>query len=431
MPSIEPKPANLESWLSALETLHPKTIALGLDRVSQVAERMGLKPTFPVITVAGTNGKGSTCAMLESIYKASGYTVGCYTSPHILRYNERVRINQLEGSDAQLCRAFEAVELARKDVSLTYFEFGTLAAVWLFIQQQVDVAILEVGLGGRLDAVNIFDPSCTMVTSIGLDHTEFLGNSLEEIAFEKAGVFRHQIPAICGEPNPPLSLIHHANAIGADLFRINAEFGAQDDGGTWTFYAGESRLSGLPKPELAGDFQLLNAACVIFASITLQQKLPVSRASIISGLCDVQLRGRFEKIASSPEVILDVAHNPHAAKGLAQNLDSNRRPHCQTVAVFAMLADKDIEGVIVEVSPYVDVWFLADIHHLRGAKAKDLALLIARINPQAKVICHAQIEDAFQSARQYASENDRIIAFGSFYTVAEVLKQQMIEHSTH
>ena len=255
-------PADLPGWLSYIEALHPKSIVMGLDRVEEVRQRLNLYPTFPIITVAGTNGKGSTCAMLERIYHEAGYRVVSYSSPHLLRYNERVKVDCLEASDQALCSAFAAVEAARLTTPLTYFEFGTLAAMWHFMQADIDIAILEVGLGGRLDAVNIFDPDCVIVTSIDLDHMDFLGNSRESIGYEKAGVFRRGVVAICGDPNPPDSLLRHATEVGADLRQIQRDFGFEAYSNDWTYFSGVTKLAQLPTPALTGGFQLYNAACV-------------------------------------------------------------------------------------------------------------------------------------------------------------------------
>jgi len=414
-------PETLAGWLAWLERLHPKSIALGLKRVNEVKKRMGLQPGFPIITVAGTNGKGSTCAMLESILSEAGYRVGCYTSPHLLRYNERVRVACQDVEDAALCRAFSAVEAARSEIPLTYFEYGTLAAVWHFIQSGVDVAVLEVGLGGRLDAVNAFDPSCTIITSIGLDHLDYLGNSRESIGREKAGIYRKNIPAICGDPEPPSTIPTYASTIGADYHQIGRDFGFDSKNGQWNFWSGITRMAGLPPPALIGNFQLYNAACTLEALRLLSERLPVSQEQIAAGLQHIQLHGRFELHAGSPSVILDVAHNPHAAHGLAENLRRGTVTG-RTLAVFAMLADKDIGGVVREVVDHIDAWFIAGISHARGADADQLAKVLHAEMPQSPVKCYEGVAEAFSQACQSAGENDRIVVFGSFYTVADVLR---------
>lgn len=421
MPPPEPLPDSLAGWLEYIEALHPKSIAMGLDRVNEVKQRLNLTPQFPIITVGGTNGKGSTCAMLEHIYANAGYKVGCYTSPHFLRYNERVRVACREIADEDLLTAFAAVEQAREGTPLTYFEYGTLAALWHFMQSDLDVAMLEVGLGGRLDAVNVFEPSCTIVTTVDFDHMDFLGNSRESIGYEKAGIFRQGIPAICGDGNPPESLVKHAQTIAADLFLLGKDFHVQRNEDSWTYENGKITLEGLPNPALSGDFQLANAACVIHAIEDLQAQLPISKNQIVEGLQSVRLAGRFQQCLQHPRVILDVAHNPHAAHALAQNLcglpESER-----TLAVFGMLADKDVAGVIREMGPQVDHWYLADIHNPRGATAQQLARLIHQFDSDCQIKMHTDVLSAYRQACIDAGENDRIIVFGSFYTVADVMQ---------
>ena len=414
-------PSTLSDWLSHLERLHPKSIELGLDRVNRVRQCMGLIPDFPIITIAGTNGKGSTCAMLERILTEAGYRVGCYTSPHLLRYNERVRILCHEVDDERICRAFAAVEAARGDVPLTYFEFGTLAAMWHFVEEAVDVAVLEVGLGGRLDAVNAFEPSCAIVTSIDLDHMDYLGNSRESIGFEKAGIYRADVPALCGDPNPPGTVPDSARKVAADYRQIGMDFGYELQGRGWNFWSRDTRIEGLPLPALSGSFQMGNAACALAALLALSQQLPVTVGQIKAGLTHIVLPGRFQKLPGKPQIILDVAHNPHAARGLVENLGKTRNEG-RTLAVFAMLADKDIAGVVQAVSPGIDGWFVAGIDYARGASAGQLEKIVCVHVPGAQIVVCDSIADALAQACRSAGENDRIIAFGSFYTVAEVLR---------
>ena len=421
MSPIEQLPTNLAAWLDYIEALHPKSIAMGLDRVNVVKQRLNLNPQFPIVIVAGTNGKGSTCAMLEHIYHAAGYSVGSYSSPHLLRYNERVRLNSQEVSDEDLVKAFVAVEQARQDTELTYFEYGTLAAVWHLMQKQVDVAILEVGLGGRLDAVNVFEPDSTIVTSIDLDHMEFLGDTRECIGAEKAGVFRANIPAICGDENPPNSLIEYANRIGAPLKLIGRDFKVEADKESWAYRADQFSIEHMPMPALIGDFQLNNAACVLTTIQSLQHLLPVQVDAIETGLKTVKLAGRFQSWSNNPDIILDVAHNPHAAKSLAINLKQSRHQG-KTIAVFAMLADKDITGVIQALSSEIDAWYVATIDNIRGAAASSLSKMILDTLPSAEVKIFNQVVDAFHQACIDANENDRIITLGSFFTVAEVMQ---------
>lgn len=413
------KPSTVDEWLLYIEALHPKSIAMGLERVKSVAENLKLKPTFPIITVAGTNGKGSVCAMLSHIYHRAGYKVGTYTSPHLNRYNERVGVNLEMIADSDLCKAFEEVEAARGDIALTYFEMGTLAAMCHFCHQNLDILVLEVGLGGRLDAVNVFDPSCAIVTTVDLDHMEFLGETRELIGFEKAGVFRKNTPAICGDDNPPKSLIDYANSIGADLALIGREFYVKNTPQGWQYSSDKITLE-LPLLGLFGDFQHNNAACAIWAVQYLNNRLPISEANINAALVDVKLTGRFQILRNSPTIILDVAHNPHAAKSLAENL---RNSPCKgrTFAVFAMLADKDIHGVVSDVEKEIDAWYLADIHIARGAKAHELLEVINQYQHKKPVYLFEDVALALKTACKDADINDRIIVFGSFYTVADAI----------
>lgn len=412
---------SLNDWLAYIEALHPKDIEMGLGRVNQVKQRLNLQYNFPVITVAGTNGKGSTCAMLEHIYYAAGYRVASYSSPHLLRYSERIRVARHEISDEALIRAFQAIESARQEIQLTYFEYGTLAAMWHFCNADVDVAILEVGLGGRLDAVNVFEPSCAIVTSVDLDHMDFLGDTRELIGAEKAGVFRSNIPAICGDLSPPQSLINYAEVIGADLKRIQHDFQFERHQSCWRYSSPLCTLDALPMPALVGDFQLYNASCVMTAIQSLQSVLPVSKEAICDGLLTVRLHGRYQYLSSKPDVILDVAHNPHAAKSLAANL-KNTSTQGKTIAVFAMLADKDIRGVIQAIAGEVDEWYVSGISHVRGADALTIHQLVNAELPDAVIRLFDGVKNAYEQACIDANENDRIIILGSFFTVAEVMR---------
>ncbi len=413
-------PNTLAGWLSYLESLHPKTIALGLERVAQVRQRLGLDPDFPVIVVGGTNGKGSVCAMLEAILHAGGYKVGCYTSPHLLDYNERVRIAKHPVGDAELCASFERVERARGETALTYFEFGTLAAMQLFIENRLDVVILEVGLGGRLDAVNVFDADCAVVVSVDIDHVDYLGDTREQIAFEKAGIFREGKVAICADSDVPQTLRKHAQDIGAELWCIGSEFGFVAHQSQWDYRSGAGLRCALPVPALRGAFQLRNASAVLAALDAVRERLPVSMEAVRRGLVEVQLAGRFQFVPGRPQLILDVAHNPHAARTLAQNLTG--LPPARTFAVFAMLKDKDIVGVVHALDVQVDVWCVAGIDAPRGATASELEQVLRQTPVRGEVIAAASIAGALQEASNRAGENDRIIAFGSFYTVAEVMR---------
>lgn len=413
-------PTSLADWLTYLESLHPKTIALGLERVAQVRQQLNLQPNFPLIIVGGTNGKGSVCAMLESILHAAGYRVGCYTSPHLLVYNERVRVSKHQANDAELCAAFKKIEKVRGDVPLTYFEFGTLAAMQMFVEQKVDVAILEVGLGGRLDAVNVFDADVAVVTSIDIDHTDYLGDSREQIAFEKAGIFRAGKVAVFGDPDVPQAIRAEAQRIGAELWCLGAEFGFASHQGQWDFRGKKAARAALPFPALRGAYQLNNASAVLAVLDALKGRLPVSMEAVRRGLVEVTLPARFQMVPGKPTLILDVAHNPHAARSLAQNLAA-LPPSPKTYAVIAMLKDKDMAGVVAALKPQVDVWLAAGIDAPRGATADELGTVL--LEAQAgEVLRFPSASEALHHACNQAGENDRILALGSFYTVAEVMR---------
>ena len=400
----------LQDWLRFIESQHPQPIALGLDRVSRVFNDLKLSFSCPVITVAGTNGKGSTCAMLESILSAAGYRTGLYTSPHLLRYNERVRIAGQEVDDALLCKAFAAVEKARNKTPLTYFEFGTLAAIELFSTKSLDVLVMEVGLGGRLDAVNVLDADCAVLTSVGIDHVDYLGPDRESIGREKAGIFRPGRPAVVGDPDPPRSVL---DAPGEKLF-IGKQFGYTAEPGQWTYWGPGGKRPGLAHPALRGSMQLGNAAAALCALDKLRDRLPLAAQEVRSGLATVDLPGRFQVLPGRPQVILDVAHNVQAAKTLAHNLGACAFSP-ETIAVCGMLRDKDIAGVLREMSPRITRWHLASLPGPRGAAADELAPHVGNF------VRHASPADAFSAARGEAGENDKIVVFGSFLTVGEVI----------
>jgi dihydrofolate synthase/folylpolyglutamate synthase len=401
---------------------------MGLDRVREVAQRLRLEMPGTSIVVAGTNGKGSTCAMLESILLSAGYRVGCYTSPHLVRFNERARLDGEAATDEALVAQFEAVEAARGDIALTYFEFTTLAILRLFQQAAPDALVLEVGLGGRLDAVNLVDADCSIVTCIDIDHTEYLGDTREKIGWEKAHVYRTGRPAILVDPMPPQSVIDHATEIGADLRRFGRDFNYSGDRQQWSWGGRTQRRNSLAYPALRGANQLLNASGVLAALEALRDRLPVSAQAIRQGLATVELPGRFQVLAGRPTVILDVAHNPHAAAHLAANLD-NMGFHPFTYAVVGMLADKDITATVAHLRTRVDHWLCVDLPGPRGARADDLARLLRESgmtpgqgeDAERTVECHPSPRAAFARARERAGENDRIVVFGSFLTVADVL----------
>jgi dihydrofolate synthase/folylpolyglutamate synthase len=420
---VKRSPRGLAQWLAYLEELHPQAIAMGLDRVAGVARDLGIVPGFAIITVGGTNGKGSCCAMLEAILLSAGYRVGCYTSPHLMRYNERVRIGGAETDDATLCAAFARIEAARGDTLLTYFEFGTLAALLAFIAAKVDVAVLEVGLGGRLDAVNAFDADCALVASVDLDHQEYLGATREAIGFEKAGIFRPGRPAICADARPPATLVNYAGEVGAELLLIDRDFGYVADPTQWRYWGPGGTRHGLPYPALRGVHQLGNAAACVTVLDRLRGSLPVTAQDVRSGLLQAEVAGRFQVLAGRPQVILDVAHNPHAARALAANLGS-MPPAGKTIAVFAMFKDKDIAGVVNAVKACISHWLIADAQGPRGAGAARLAAELARAGVTAPVTPFADVAAAWHAACEIAGDNDKIIVFGSFLTVAAVLHER-------
>jgi len=414
----------LAQWLTYLESIHGRPIDMGLERVRTVAQRLGLELDAVTIVVGGTNGKGSTCAMLESILLAAGYKVGLYTSPHLLDFNERARINGEPASDAALTEQFAAVDEARGDISLTYFELTTLAILRLFARSGLDVAILEVGLGGRLDAVNIVDADCAIVTSVDLDHVEWLGNDREKIGWEKAHIYRAGKPAICADPVPPQSLLDHAASIGADLWRFGRDYNYSGDKQQWSYGGRGQRRNALAYPALRGANQLLNASAALAALEALRERLPVPQQAVRLGLLQVQLPGRFQILPGRPTVILDVAHNPHAAAVLADNLD-NMGFHPYTHAVFGMLNDKDIDGVIAKLGDRVDHWHCAGLPGPRGLSGEALAARLrahgVKEDKESSVQAHADPAAAFAAAQGKAGEGDRILVFGSFLTVAGVL----------
>lgn len=421
----------LDAWLAYCERLHPQNIALGLDRVREVAQRMGLQFDCPVITVAGTNGKGSTCAMLEAVALQSGFRPGVYTSPHLVHFEERCRVGGEIVKAEELTPHFEAVEQARvkdgKEVALTYFEFTTLAILRLMSLSRLDVAILEVGLGGRLDATNIIDADCAIITSIDLDHMELLGPDRESIGREKAGIMRAGRPVIVSDPVPPQSVIDHAAEIGADLWRFGKDFNYDGDKQQWGWAGRGRRYAGLAYPALRGANQLMNASGVLAAYEAIRGKLPVTAQAVRTGLSMVELPGRFQIVPGQPTLVLDVAHNPHSVAALTANLDAMGY-FPTTHAVFGAMADKDWEPMLTKVGPLVDRWYFTDLPTPRADSAENLKAKLQQLQAQGVIRkdvsmqTFANPQQALDAAVAATEAADRIVVFGSFFTVGGVLQ---------
>lgn len=412
----------LQDWLDFCERLHPVTIDMGLERVREVAERLQLRFECPVITVAGTNGKGSTCAMLEAVLLQAGYRTGVYTSPHLVHFEERARLSGQAASAESLAEAFATVDAVRGKVSLTYFEFSTLAILWLMSRADLDAVILEVGLGGRLDAVNIVDADCAVITSIDLDHMAILGNDRETIGREKAGIMRAGRPVVVSDPMPPQSVVDQAQAAGADLWRFGRDFNFSGDKQQWAWAGRGRRYSGMAYPALRGANQLVNASGVLAALEALRSRIPVTAQAVRNGLAMVELPGRFQIVPGEPVLVLDVAHNPHSVAALAENLDAMGF-YPTTHAVFGAMADKDLEPMLERLQPLVDRWYFTDLPLPRAAKAQALQAAWQTQNTRKDASCsvHADPKAALLAAISGADPADRIIVFGSFYTVGGVL----------
>ena len=428
-------PATLADWLARCERLHPTEIEMTLERVRRVKERLGLRFDVPVIAVAGTNGKGSTCAMLEAIALQAGYRVGLYSKPHLVHFEERCRINGAMAQGASLLPHFEAVEQARGDVSLTYFEFTLLVIARLLSVTELDVVILEVGMGGRLDAVNAFDADCAVITSIDIDHAEYLGPDRDAIAKEKAGIMRAGKPVIVSDPMPPQSLIDEAARVGVDLWRFGKDFNFAGDKQQWSWAGRAKRFNAMAYPALRGANQLLNASGALAAFEALRDRLPITAQAVRNGFALVELPGRFQIVAGQPTLVLDVAHNPHAVATLAQNLDQMGF-YPRTHAVFGVMADKDIAAILTRMAPLVDHWHFTDLPMARAARADDLAARHATLTLEGPgpvtVACHPNPAHALAAALSAADPADRIVVFGSFHTVGGILKDGVpLLSSTH
>ncbi|NLJ52215.1 MAG: bifunctional tetrahydrofolate synthase/dihydrofolate synthase [Alcaligenaceae bacterium] len=426
MSIIPTSDSSLNQWLSYLEQLHSQEIDLGLERIRQVASRLDIDWDGIKIVVGGTNGKGSTCAMLESIYLAAGYQVGLYTSPHLIHFNERIRLNGTQATDEQIVSQLARIEESRGEISLSYFEYTTLAAILLFKEHNTQVAIFEVGLGGRLDAVNLIDADCSIITSIAIDHVSYLGDTREQIAWEKAHIYRQGKPAICADTEPPQSLIDYANEVGAELHLFGRDFNFSGDQIQWTFAGKNQRKNALAYPSLRGANQLINAAASLAAVDALKMKVPVPNQSIRQGLLQVDLPGRFQILPGQPTTVLDVAHNPHAAAVLQHNLHAmSYFPY--TTAVFAMLNDKDSDEVIKSLAKTVDYWYCATLSGERGISGQELADKINKLIPKDEEgLPQVEVFDtprqAYEAAKLRSQAEDRIVVFGSFLTVADVLE---------
>ncbi|MFM8821758.1 MAG: bifunctional tetrahydrofolate synthase/dihydrofolate synthase [Limnohabitans sp.] len=423
----------LSEWLAHCEQLHPQAIDMGLDRVRQVAQRMNLHLSVPVITVAGTNGKGSTCALLEAIYLQAGYKTGVYTSPHLVHFEERCRLGGESPPAEVFASAFELVEVARQDTRLTYFEFSTLAILKMLSDAGLDVVILEVGLGGRLDAVNIIDPDCAIITSIDLDHTALLGTDRDSIGLEKAGIMRAGRSVVISDPIPPESVVKQAQALGADAWLFGKDFNFSGDQLQWSWAGRGRRYSGLAYPALRGANQLLNASGVLAALEVMRPQLPVTAQAIRNGLAMVELTGRFQIVPGEPVLVLDVAHNPHSVAALAANLDAMGF-YPTTHAVFGAMADKDLDSMLKKLLPLVDAWYFTDLPLPRASTAQQLAADWAALNTRKDVrsSVHETPQKALDAAILAADPTDRILVFGSFYTVGGVLQQGIPKlHAKH
>lgn len=423
--------STLPEWLAHCEQIHPQNIAMGLERVREVAQRMALKFDCPVITVAGTNGKGSTCAMLEAVALQAGYKPGVYTSPHLVHFEERCRIHGEIAKAEDFLPHFETVEAARlqgEEILLTYFEFTTLAILRMLSLSKLDVAILEVGLGGRLDATNVVDADCAIITSIDIDHAAILGNDRETIGREKAGIMRPGRPVIVSDPVPPQSVLDHAAEIGADLWRFGHDFNYEGDRQQWGWAGRGRRYAGLSYPALRGANQLMNASGVLAAYEALRQLVPVTAQAVRTGLAMVELPGRFQIIPGQPTLVLDVAHNPHSVAALTANLDAMGY-FPTTHAVFGAMADKDLTPMLLKVGPLIDRWYFTDLPTPRAESASNLQqkwsalqMVAGATRSEVPVNLYQNPQEALRAAVEAADPADRIVVFGSFYTVGEVLK---------
>ncbi|MBI2993344.1 MAG: bifunctional tetrahydrofolate synthase/dihydrofolate synthase [Gammaproteobacteria bacterium] len=413
---------SLDDWLDWQERLHFTAIELGLDRCREVAQRMGLlRPEFTVVSIAGTNGKGSSAAMLDLILRQAGYRVGRYTSPHLLRYNERICIGGAEIDDDALCRAFERVDRARGEVSLTYFEFGTLAALEIFRSAGIDLAVLEVGLGGRLDAVNMIDPDVALVTTVDLDHERWLGFDRDSIGREKAGIYRAGRPAICADPDPPRSVAESAGAVGAQHYQLHRDFTFESHAETWDWRSGESVMADLPRPSANHRLQVQNAAGILMVLRHLPPLFQVNCDAICAGLVEFRLPGRFQIVPGVVPHIFDVAHNRQAAEVLALNLAALPCKG-ETHMVIGMLKDKNHQAVLSALAGSADTWHLVSLDGERGAGSRQLAEALAHVGHRGTARAFETVPDAMKAVGSLAAPGDRIVVTGSFVTVGAAMR---------
>ena len=407
-----------------LNNLYPdnnsQSIKLGLDRVLKVKNLLGIEPKFKIITVGGTNGKGSVCAFLESIYSKAGYSVGCFTSPHLYKFNERIKINLEQANDEIIIESLDIIASKKKSIELTYFEITTLAAINIFIKKEVDIAILEVGLGGRLDAVNIFDSELSIITSIGMDHQEFLGDTIEKIGHEKLGICRSNKPAILNFENIPRSMINELNEINASISILNEDYSYNSDFKNYNYSSKDMLMNKLPKPYVKGKNQLINLAGCLRAINLLQNKLPVSSYAVKKGIREVRIEGRLQIVSNEPYIVADVAHNIDAANNLSDFINSTKKSG-KIYAVFSILENKDIEQVLMPFINIVDEWFVSEINGPRTQKVDVISNAINKINKQAVINKFENLTKAYKDACKKCSLNDNIIIYGSFFTVSETL----------
>ena len=411
--------SSLSEWLTYIDEISPKKINLDLGHILKANKHLGIKPNFPIILVAGTNGKGSTCAFLESIFTQAKYKVGCYTSPHLFEFNERIKINQIPCSDQDISKAINFIDKNKKKELLTYFEVTTLAAVNIFCENKIDLAILEVGLGGRLDAVNIFDPDISIITSIALDHQDYLGTSIEEIAFEKSGILRSNKYSIINSRTGVDTITEYGKKINTNLSLVGVDYSVFEDKGGLTYQSKDLSLSELPYPNLAGEKQIENLGGALRAIELMSKSFNVTKDDVGSGIVNTNLKGRMEIFSLNPLILLDVAHNEESAIAL-YDFASKKKNNGKVLAVFSILADKSIESVISPFINLVDEWYISTIDHPRALPAKEIGAIINKQTENVKICIFSNLQAAYKNARKNIAANDNIIVFGSFFTVAQV-----------